>query len=198
MFSPDLRKGLFLASHELYPLDGPGANADTFLHRWDEYNLRNVLQAEGMSKHDEMLLLYALGYLADPDATALLLSFLPSQERSVRWISALSLGRQKQEVVFELLQEMLLEELLDFNFYLTGSDLTGNDLPLDDKDWYIERCREIIFVLGDWGKVAVAPLLRKAFVLCLEHESQCNGRFSRRISLWWRPLQKSLAYALGQ
>lgn len=205
MVPGDFRKGLFVASHALYPLDDPDANADIFLQRWGAYtphNLRRVLQAEEASKHDKILLLYALGYLVETEATALLLSSLQSKERSERWVSALSLGRQKQEVVFALLQNMLLEELLDFDV-----ELRRDDIQLDakdwyyDKDWYITLCRDIVFVLGDWGSAAAAPSLRKAFMLCLEHEMQCDTALPAGLSplsLWWRPLENGLAYALGQ
>lgn len=49
--------------------------------------------------------------MATPKARNLLLSFLASPHRKERWASAIALGRLKEERVFFLLQDLLLEGL---------------------------------------------------------------------------------------
>jgi hypothetical protein len=189
MSQTDMPEALVSASKDIWDEGSEEFILEPFLQRWGGYSaeiLAQVLQDEDIQNY-KTLALFALGYLAYPEAPSLLLPFSQSKVGSERWASTISLGRLKHELAFPLLQDLLLEGLQD-------PDLANDE----DADWYMVQRFKVVLLLGDWGDRAAVPVLRKAFALCWNLEIQPGMRASGLEPYWWHPLQNCLAYALGR
>jgi hypothetical protein len=161
----------------------------SFLQRWSDYTpetLKRVVQ-EGEGK-DKIFAMTALGLLGSSEEDALLIPYLQSENQRERWACAIALGRHKDERVFSLLQDLLVEGIFDFS--------------VDIYEWLLVRRWDLALILGAWGRPQAAPALRRTFRLCWEIEQQPDPSGRRWDSdereYWWHYLQDHLAYALGQ
>ena len=83
-----------------------------FVVRWggiDVNAFKRALQ-EGKGT-DRLFAIFALGYLAPPDVEELLVPFLHSSVRKVRWASGIVLGKCRDERAFAQLQDALVEDM---------------------------------------------------------------------------------------
>jgi hypothetical protein len=171
--------------------EDPGQVISSFINTWGGYapdTLQCVL-LEG-SGDDRVFAITALGLLDSSDhVESLILPFLQSKDEKERWASTIALGRHKHEHVFPLLQDLLVENILDYeNFSLF--------------DWQLYRRCTIALLLGEWGRPQAVVALRRAFHTCWEIEQQSDlaaepGRVDDHTQ-WWHFFQDHLAYALGQ
>lgn len=203
MFQTNTPDALKYASWTVYGDEDKDVIIKDFLQRWKGLTpdiLAHVFQETKEDRHDKLFVLSALGYLAPPEAHALLLPFVHSHKRSERWISTLSLGQLKELMVFPLLQHMLLEELLN-------PKALENE-AFDDYDWYMSRRLEIATLLGNWGNTDAIASLCEALRQCWAMAANPDVYFGDSPSSmywyytyylgWWSPFMNSLAYALGR
>lgn len=85
---------------------------NAFQQRWDGCSLdafKRALQ-EGDESH-RLVAIFALGYLADKETRELLVPFLASPVRKERWAGTIVLGEHRDERVFPLLGQLLVEHM---------------------------------------------------------------------------------------
>ncbi len=156
---------------------------ERFASHWgglDVETFSRVLE-EGQGE-DKVIALFALGYMATPQARERLLPFLQSTEPMERWASALCLGEMKDEHALPVLQGMLLE----------GLSPPIDPLFSENKSWLDGLRLRVAYLLGDWGPHSVIPLMRQAFATIWKLEqSEPQDEF-----LYY--YQDALMYALGQ
>ena len=188
---------------------------DDFAFRWGGVSKDALNRALQQGDTGERLLaLFALGYLPLLNGEPLLIPFWESPVRKERWASAISLGQCKNERVFSVLQELLMEELEYCLPSLTASSGPGDPLlkkawekEQDDKDaeyvWEYDWCLlhrlKIPLLLGSWGNPHAIPVLVQAFQRSLELEFRSTYPNNFHIfAQEWHQLQDRVAYALGQ
>ena len=161
----------------------------TFKRRWkglDSNAFKHALQ-EG-NDIDRLFALFALGYLAPNGYEDLLLPFLSSPLRRERWGSAMMLGLRKDERVFALLGQMLIEQM----------ELHPPEEE-DEYHWFMGHRITIISILTNYNDPRAIPVLRHALEKCLQLEqlppSQSGSSDSFLEALY--QLEDELAYALG-
>jgi HEAT repeats len=88
---------------------------DRFTQQWGSLDSEAFLRAlsKGQGK-ERIFALFALGLQNLPGIVELFFPFLESDRPEERWASAISLGRLRQEQVFQLLQDLLLESTQDY------------------------------------------------------------------------------------
>ncbi len=166
----------------------PEAFIRAFLQQWGDYTpetlKRAVQEGEG---DDKIFAMTALGLLGSSEEDVLLIPYVQSENQRERWACTIALGRHRDERVFSLLQDMLVEGIFDFN--------------ADVYEWLLARRCDIALILGAWGKPQAAPALRRCFWICWEIEQQpdpSGRRWDQDDRIYWHYLQDHLAYALGQ
>ncbi|EFH79686.1 hypothetical protein [Ktedonobacter racemifer] len=162
------------------PADDVEAVVNNFLQRWGGWTLdvfARVLQQtdetdpDELAQDDKLFALLALGFLAYPEASALLFPFIHSPKRTERWVSTLSLGLLRESAVCPLLQQMLLEDLLNPRAFDHDS--------FYDSNWYMVLRCQIALVLGEWGNpLAISPLC-EAIRQCWAFETNPNMYFGK-------------------
>ncbi len=165
---------------------------DRFTQQWGSLDSEAFLRAlsKGQGK-ERIFALFALGLQNLPGIVELFFPFLESDRPEERWASAISLGRLRQEQVFQLLQDLLLESTQD---YLEVTEIN------DAYAWYHHHRSSIALLLGAWGNPQATPVLRQTLQAIWQFEQQPGPLDSRWKSLMddLHFLEDNLAYALGQ
>lgn len=207
----------------------PCKQAPEYDHRpaQDIYEILEKAVLEG-EEESRVFALFLLGGVATTKARDLLLSFLISPHRKERWASAIALGRLKEERVFLLLQELLLEGFAGSEIFAGPEELQAAEeacalywrslqergqaecsetfgkvcehLREIDYEWYLHQRAECALVLGAWGDTQVVPRLREALQAVWQME-QAWPHFFGPVECGpeiWYEFQDRLVYALGQ
>jgi hypothetical protein len=215
------------ASCDIWVYESEGEEVEHFEQRWGSFDsevLQKVLD-EGNGQEKAFAIL-TLGLLALPDVNTLLFPFLNSPERIEQWASAIALGRRKDERVFSRLQEMLSEDIFEYDSLVDKT--IEETVSAAHKQWgrkwrehvdqdileiwknAIERFSEygrylylrstVALVLGSWNNPHAIPALRDALHTAWIVEQQSTPFSARKeiCSDGWHVYQDRLAYALGQ
>ncbi|MBO0783793.1 MAG: HEAT repeat domain-containing protein [Ktedonobacteraceae bacterium] len=141
----------------------------------------------------KVLALFALGYLAPAGIEEILTPFLQAEKRKERWATAIALGRLRDERVFPLLQELLVDGL---------SDALPTEDQIQDYGWFLSQRWTIAGILGEWGNPQAIPALRQALGMCWHLEQRPapfgDGSWKSLRNSWWHSYEDHLCYALGQ
>jgi hypothetical protein len=183
-----------LPSHQIKAFEAVfGAAADdekleAFASRWgglDFETFRRVLEI-GQGK-DKLVAIFAIGYMATPEAQTLLLPLLHSVVQQDRWASAICLGEMEDERAFPYLQAMLLEGLsLD-----PGTWPRSNEEHWEEH-WYDECRIEAVSLLAACTEPSLIPTMRQAFIIIWKLVQAGHPH------LFGYSYQDELTYALGQ
>lgn len=160
---------------------------------------------------DRAFALILLGALATPEALDLVRSFLTSPSLKERWASTIALGRHKDERVFSLVQNLLLDGFLVSRSSTSEEETESqeraqdaypliSDAAADHKyEWYMHQRWECALVLGAWGDPCVVPLLKEALQAAWKMEQMWPdyGGFQDGPQIW-HAFQDRLVFALGQ
>lgn len=179
------------------------------------------------TEEERLFALFLLGGWDGVESRDLLFSFLTSPRRKERWMNGISLGRLKDDRVFDLLQRFLLEE---FSPLASHEDMgtiqkaflafkqdhnEGKPLPLvptgtfwdifnrlndEDYAWFMHQRSECAIILGNWRKPAAIPKLREAFQAVWKMERDWPDFLCRDEEgpVIWLCYLDRLAFALGQ
>lgn len=177
-------------------------------------------------EQDRLFALFLLGALATSEARELLLSFLTSESRKERWVSAISLGRLKDERVFAVLQTLLLEGFAADTIFARSEDVQrAQEICHDyryteqereilseafwgiierlerlEYEWYLRQRAECALVLGAWDNPVVVLRLKEALQAAWNMEQAWPNYAGPDESGpgIWHFFQDRLAFALGQ
>lgn len=109
---PAIRLACFDTWQDEVYVPGREEEVDAIAERWGGFDIDALERMAHRGNATERLFaLFALGHLVPPVDEALLTPFLTSPERKERWISAIGLGRQRNEHSFAILLNLLLEEI---------------------------------------------------------------------------------------
>ena len=168
----------------------PDEAVEAFASRWGGLAAENFQRAllEGQGE-DRLLALGVIGWSDLPQAPSLLFPFLQSPEAKERWVSALCLGRMKEEAARPLLVTMLTE-------YLPSEQAPFLEA---DQAWFDEERIRVAFTLGLWDDLSLVPVLRQAYQLNVKAEQylpDLPGIFL--LKQRWYLFQETLMHILGQ
>jgi hypothetical protein len=181
-----LKRGLEMLYGEYRPL----REMKAFLARWGgvdrETFVRVLAEGEG---EDRLLAICVVGESDLPQARTLLLPFLQSAHPQERWLSAIYLGRKKENLALPVLITMLTEYLP------TEETPTPEDMMRFD-EWR----GSIVPTLLLWNDASVVPAFRRALATSVKAEQYLPDHpVQRRIILLdWYSYQDGLSYALGR
>ncbi len=181
-----LKRGLEMLCGEYRPLQEMKA----FLARWggvDRETLVRVL-AEGEGE-DRLLAICCIGESDLPQARTLLLPFLQSVHPQERWLSALYLGRKKEQLALPVLITMLTE-------YLPSEESPAPE----DMMRFDELRGSVVSTLLLWKDASLVAAFRRALATSVKAEQYLPDHpVQRRIILLnWYGYQDGLSYALGR
>lgn len=157
---------------------------EAFAQRWGGFNTETFTHAlMAGTREEKVQALLAIGYGDAPQARETLLPYLQSVERLERWASALCLGEMKEERALPVLIH-ILDECLPPRLH-----------PLEREGglyhfWHIKTA----FLLGEWQRSDLAPILRQALEKIWGIE-QADLPDHKQI---WHTYQDELVYALGR
>ena len=168
-----------------------------FLEKWGPFDYEVLLRIlrEGDSA-ERRCALFALGYLATPDALEVARSYLHSQDRWERWASALALGEGRDPEALALLPSLLVEDLVE-----TIRELAAGEVMMDDDLWLEMLYRnQALLLLAKGGDPQVIPFLRRLLQSCWHLEQEMDPTLPpyEGCREMLNTLEDHLAYALGR
>lgn len=139
----------------------PDEEVEAFSSRWGGLDLNSFerVLAEGQGE-DKLLAICVIGWSGLPQATQLLLPFVQSFCAKERWLSALCLGRMKEETAFPVLISILTEFLPS----------PASPLLVEEQAWFDEERIEAAYTLSRWENPSLIPLFRRAYETSVQAE----------------------------
>jgi hypothetical protein len=139
----------------------PDSEVEAFASRWGGLEPENFVRALSEGQGEERLLaICVIGWSDLPQASTLLLPFLKSSNAKERWLSALCLGRMKEEAAFPVLVSMLTEFLPS----------EASPLLVEEQAWFDEERSQAAYTLSHWEDPALIPLFRHAYETSVQAE----------------------------
>ena len=173
----------------LYGEYQPEQEMQEFIALWGGFDQETLVRVltEGQGEH-RLLAICIIGESNLQQARALLLPFLQSIQPKERWLSAIYLGRRREELALPVLI-IMLTEFLPCKEFSTPEEMS----------WFAEYRGAVVSTLLLWNDTSLVAAFRHAFAVSVEAERYLPDHpVFRRITLdYWYSYQDNLSYALG-
>ena len=185
------------AFEDVYMADANQEKYEAFASSWkglDAATFRHIIEV-GEGK-DKVVAIFALGYMATPQAREAMVLLLHSPVQQERWASALCLGAMQDERALPYLQQMLVEglsleerpwamkEVEDYSTYFP---------QIHEADWYDDLRTRVVKYLEPWHSPSLVQIMLQAFKTLLWQLEYAIYPYAIHDDYY-----DALAYALGQ